>query len=296
MKAFVTGANGQLGRDLCRELLKRGHICVGCGLQETSGLAGMAYYQVDIGDAAAVGSAILGERPDIVFHCAAWTAVDAAEEPENREAVFRANGLGSENVAAACKKAGCKLLYTSTDYVFGGKGEAPWQPDCRDFAPLNVYGESKLMGERAVAALEKFFVVRIAWVFGPGESNFVKTMLRLSESHNTLRVVCDQVGTPTYTPDLARLLCDIGESGKYGFYHATNGGGYISWYDFAQAIFQAAGRDVRVLPVTTEEYGAAKALRPKNSRLDQSKLAQAGFTPLPHWRDALERYLRIGSE
>ena len=285
MKVFVTGAGGQLGHDLVEELTRRGHAAVG------SDLSGA--YALDITDAAAVNAMLTQVQPDAVIHCAAWTAVDAAEDDENRAKVQAINGEGTRHIAAACKALGCKMLYISTDYVFDGQGEAPWQPDCRAYAPLNVYGQSKLAGEMAVAALLRdFFVVRIAWVFGRNGNNFVKTMLRLSENHDTLRVVNDQIGTPTYTPDLSRLLADMIETDKYGYYHATNEGGYISWYDFACEIFRQAGKNVNVIPVTTAEYGLSKAARPMNSRLDKSKLTQNGFTPLPDWRDALSRYLQ----
>ena len=285
MKVFVTGAGGQLGHDLVEELTRRGHAAVG------SDLSGA--YALDITDAAAVNAMLAQVQPDAVIHCAAWTAVDAAEDDENRAKVQAINGEGTRHIAAACKALGCKMLYISTDYVFNGQGEAPWQPDCRAYAPLNVYGQSKLAGEQAVAALLRdFFVVRIAWVFGRNGNNFVKTMLRLSENHDTLRVVNDQIGTPTYTPDLSRLLADMIGTDKYGYYHATNEGGYISWYDFACEIFRQAGKNVNVIPVTTAEYGLSKAARPMNSRLDKSKLTQNGFTPLPDWRDALSRYLQ----
>lgn len=290
MKVFVTGAAGQLGHDVVEELRRRGHTAV------ASDRTGEC--PLDITDGAAVLRVLGDARPDAVIHCAAWTAVDAAEEPENREAVQRINGGGTRHIAEACKALGCKMLYISTDYVFDGQGEAPWQADCKAYAPLSVYGSSKLAGELAVEELlEKYFIVRIAWAFGRNGVNFVKTMLRLSETRDTLRVVNDQIGTPTYTPDLARLLVDMIETEKYGVYHATNEGGYISWYDFACEIFRQAGRNVRVIPASTAEYGLSKAARPMNSRLDRSKLAANGFTPLPDWRDALGRYLaELGAE
>ena len=285
MKIFVTGAGGQLGHDVVEELAARDHQAVGSDLQ--------CGIPLDITDGEAVDRVLRQVRPDAVIHCAAWTAVDAAEDAENREKVHRINGQGTRNIAEACRALGCKMMYISTDYVFDGQGTDPWQPDCPDYAPLNVYGQSKLEGENAVRELvDKGFIVRIAWVFGRNGANFVKTMLRLAETHDSLRVVCDQVGTPTYTPDLARLLADMIETDKYGTYHATNEGGYISWYDFACEIFRQAGKTVRVQPVTTAEYGLSKAARPMNSRLDKSKLAQNGFNPLPDWRDALARYLR----
>ncbi len=289
MKVFVTGVHGQLGHDLMHELQKRGHEAVGSDLQGES--AWERYYPLDITDADAVEAVITAVKPDAVIHCAAWTAVDAAEDcPEKVHAI---NAAGTQNIAHACKKTGCKLMYISTDYVFDGQGDTPWEPDCKTFAPLNVYGHSKLSGELAVAnTLEKYFIVRIAWVFGRNGNNFIKTMLSLGKKYDTLRVVCDQVGTPTYTEDLARLLADMAETEKYGYYHATNEGGFISWYDFACEIFRQAAMDVTVTPVTTAEYGASKALRPFNSRLSKEKLTQNGFTPLPDWRNALARYLK----
>jgi dTDP-4-dehydrorhamnose reductase len=238
---------------------------------------------------------VIGEcAPDVVIHCAAWTAVDAAEDEDKQAKVKAVNVDGTRNIAKVCKKLDCKMVYISTDYVFNGQGEEPWKPDCKDYAPLNVYGETKLEGELAVSGLlDKFFIVRIAWVFGVNGGNFIKTMLRLSETHDTLKVVSDQIGTPTYTYDLARLLVDMIETEKYGYYHATNEGGFISWYEFACEIFKQAGKNVNVIPVTTAEYGVSKAARPFNSRLDKSKLIEAGFTPLPTWQDALTRYIEI---
>lgn len=282
MKVLVTGANGQLGSDTVAELNKRGHTAVGVDIVE-----------MDITDRASVERVMQSERPDAVIHCAAWTAVDAAEDEENREKVRAVNADGTRYIAEQCKTLGCKLLYLSTDYVFDGTGEAPWQPDCKDYKPLNMYGVTKLAGEKAVAALmEKYFIVRIAWVFGLNGGNFIKTMLRLGKTHESLRVVDDQIGTPTYTFDLARLLVDMIETDKYGYYHATNEGGYISWADFAEEIFRQAGYATQVIPVSTEEYGLSKAVRPKNSRLDKSKLLANGFTPLPDWRDAVKRYVK----
>ncbi|MBP3428229.1 MAG: dTDP-4-dehydrorhamnose reductase [Clostridia bacterium] len=292
MKVFVTGVCGQLGHDAVLELTARGHLCVGSDLAPAcEGLADTPYAPLDITDAEAVSHALDEAKPDAVIHCAAWTAVDAAEE---HEAQARAvNAQGTANIAAACRRLGCKMMYISTDYVFSGEGEAPWRADCRDFAPLSVYGRTKLEGEEAVRAqVEKRFIVRTAWVFGLNGKNFVKTMLALGEKYDSLRVVYDQIGTPTYTPDLARLLADMIVTDRYGDYHATNEGGYISWADFAKAIFARAGMGTQVVPVTTEEYGLSKAARPKNSRLDKRALAQAGFAPLPPWQDALDRFLR----
>ena len=300
MKVFVTGVGGQLGHDIMNELHKRGHEGVGSdlapvysGIADGSAVTTMPYVSLDITDKSAVERVISKIQPDAVIHCAGWTAVDAAEDEDKQALVRRINVDGTKFIADACKAIGCKMLYLSTDYVFDGKGETPWQPDCKDYDPLNVYGQSKLDGELAVCnTLEKYFIVRIAWVFGLNGKNFVKTMLALSEKYDTLRVVCDQVGTPTYTIDISRLLVDMVETEKYGYYHATNEGGYISWYEFACEIFRQAGKATKVIPVTTAEYGLSKAARPFNSRLDKSKLRQAGFTPLPHWQDALSRYLK----
>lgn len=293
MKVFVTGVNGQLGHDVVFDLQKRGIQAVGSDLApDCASIPELDYEPLDITNAAAVQEVLKRVHPDAVIHCAAWTAVDAAEEPANQAKVHAVNAEGTAHIAQACAQTGCKLMYLSTDYVFDGQGDTPWQPDCKDYAPLNVYGQSKLEGELAVAqTMERFFIVRTAWVFGQNGNNFVKTMLKLSQTHDTLRVVCDQIGTPTYTPDLARLLVDMIQTDKYGYYHATNEGGYISWYDFACEIFRQAGRPVKVLPVTTAEYGLSKAKRPFNSRLDKSKLLQTGFQPLPDWKDALKRYL-----
>lgn len=300
MKVFVTGVGGQLGHDIMNELHKRGHEGVGSdlapvysGIADGSAVTIMPYVSLDITDKSAVERVISEIQPDAVIHCAGWTAVDAAEDEDKRELVRRINVDGTQYIADVCKKLGCKMLYLSTDYVFDGKGETPWQPDCKDYDPLNVYGQSKLDGELAVCnTLEKYFIVRIAWVFGLNGKNFVNTMLELSKKYDTLRVVCDQVGTPTYTIDVSRLLVDMIETEKYGYYHATNEGGYISWYEFACEIFRQAGKPTKVIPVTTAEYGLSKAARPFNSRLDKSKLVEAGFTPLPVWRDALRRYLK----
>jgi dTDP-4-dehydrorhamnose reductase len=253
----------------------------------------MPYEQLDITDAEAVEQVISRVNPHVVVHCAAWTAVDLAEDEDKVEKVRMINATGTANIAAVCKKLDCKMIYISTDYVFDGQGDTPWEPDCKDYAPLNVYGQTKLEGELAVAnTLEKFFIVRIAWVFGLNGKNFIKTMLNIGKKFPQLRVVSDQIGTPTYTLDLSRLLVDMLETEKYGYYHATNEGGYISWYDFACEIFRQAGYDTAVTPVTTAEYGLSKAARPFNSRLCKKKLVDNGFTPLPDWRDALARYLK----
>ena len=299
MKILVTGVGGQLGHDVMNELLSRGHEAIGsdiqaeyAGIRDGSPVVTAPYLQLDITDEAAVHRAFRSFCPDAVIHCAAWTAVDAAEDAENRETVDRINHLGTLSIAQAAKAVGAKMLYISTDYVFDGQGETPWQPDDTAFAPLNVYGASKLAGERAVAqTLEKYFIVRIAWVFGLNGKNFIRTMVNVGKTHDTVRVVNDQIGTPTYTKDLARLLADMIASEKYGFYHATNEGGYISWYDFCCEIYRQYGLKTSVIPVTTAEYGLSKATRPFNSRLDKRKLAEAGFTPLPDWRDAVGRYL-----
>lgn len=291
MKVLVTGVKGQLGYDCVNELTKRGHEAVGVDIEE-----------MDITDAASVNKVVTETAPDAVIHCAAWTAVDAAEDEENREKVRLVNAVGTENIAKVCKELDCKMLYLSTDYVFDGQGTEPWEPDCRDYKPLSVYGETKLAGELAVSeTLEKYYIVRIAWVFGKNGKNFIKTMLNLGKTHDTIKVVSDQIGTPTYTYDLAKLLVDMAETDKYGYYHATNEGGYISWYDFTEEIFRQASEmghpeysseRLHVVPVTTEEYGVSKARRPFNSRLDKSKLTEKGFTLLPTWQDALQRYLK----
>ena len=292
MKIFVTGIGGQLGYDVINELKKRGHEAVGSDIFD-SVEQHVEYRKLDITDKEAVEKTLTEVRPDAVIHCAAWTAVDAAEDEENLPKVRAINVDGPQNLANVCKKLDCKMIQISTDYVFDGQGETPWQPDCKDYAPLNVYGQSKLDGELAVAnTLEKYFIVRIAWVFGVNGNNFIKTMLNVGKKYPEVRVVNDQIGTPTYTFDLARLLVDMAESDKYGYYHATNEGGYISWYDFTCEIFRQAGYDTKVTPVTTAEYGLSKAARPFNSRLDKSKLAENGFEPLPAWQDAVARYLK----
>lgn len=297
MRVFVTGVGGQLGHDVMDELAMRSIEAVGSDIHETLDTP-YAYRQLDITDPDAVRKVLTDVSPDAVIHCAAWTAVDAAEDEANREKVHLINAVGTENIARVCKVLDSVMMYISTDYVFNGQGSEPWQPDCRNYAPLNHYGQTKLEGELAVSSiLERYFIVRIAWVFGANGNNFIKTMLRLSETHNELRVVDDQIGTPTYTLDLARLLVDMILSNRYGYYHATNEGGYISWYDFAVEIFRQAGRDVKVIPVSTTEYGLSRAKRPFNSRLDKSKLVKNGFTPLPDWKDALARYLmEMGKE
>lgn len=300
MKILVTGVAGQLGHDVINELQKRGHTAIGSdiaqtytGAQDGDGIQTMEYVSLDITDGAAVEKTISDLQPDGVVHCAAWTAVDAAEDADKQAKVWAVNVTGTENIAQACRQADCKLIYLSTDYVFNGEGTEPWQPDCQAYAPLNYYGETKLAGEKAVSQLlDKYFIVRIAWVFGKNGKNFIKTMLKVAENHDMVRVVNDQIGTPTYTFDLARLLVDMLESDKYGYYHATNEGGYISWYDFTCEIYRQAGLSTKVVPVTTAEYGLSKAKRPFNSRLDKGKLMESGFVPLPTWQDAVGRYLK----
>lgn len=300
MKVFVTGVGGQLGHDMVNELLRRGHEATGSdiqpvysGVQDGSAVAQAPYVQLDITDEAAVMSAVEALRPDAIIHCAAWTNVDGAEAPENRDKVHAINAVGTENMAKAAKTVDAKMVYISTDYVFDGQGERPWQPDDKCYAPLNVYGQSKLEGELAVdRLLEKRFIVRIAWVFGRNGKNFIKTMINVGKTHDTVRVVNDQIGTPTYTLDLARLLADMIETEKYGYYHATNEGGYISWYDFCCEFYRQYGLKTKVVPVTTAEYGLSVAARPFNSRLDKSKLVENGFKPLPTWQDAVSRYLK----
>lgn len=318
MKVFVTGVAGQLGHDVINELTERTnnhagtYTCIGSdlapeynGAQDGTAVTKAPYVSLDITDEEAVERVLLENAPDVVVHCAAWTAVDLAEDMEDK--VRQVNTIGTENIVKAVKKLDaskpedCKMVYLSTDYVFDGQGTKPWEADCKDYAPLNIYGQTKLEGELAVSGqLEKYFIVRIAWVFGQNGKNFIKTMLNVGKTHDKLTVVNDQIGTPTYTYDLAKLLTDMIETNKYGYYHATNEGGYISWYDFAVEIFRQAAElghpeydaeHLTVLPVTTEEYGISKASRPFNSRLDKSKLVQNGFMPLPDWKDALHRYL-----
>ena len=309
MKVLVTGVAGQLGHDVMNELAARGYEGVGSDIKETytgiedgTAVTTMPYVAMDITDAESVQKVLKSVHPDVVIHCAAWTAVDLAEDEDKKELVYAVNAKGTENIAKVCKELDAKMVYTSTDYVFDGQGEEPWQPDCKDYKPLSVYGQTKLDGELAVSGiLEKYFIVRIAWVFGKNGKNFIKTMLNVGKRFDKLTVVCDQIGTPTYTFDLARLLVDMVETEKYGYYHATNEGGFISWYDFTKEIFRQAvelghaeyGEErLTVKPVTTAEYGISKAARPFNSRLDKSKLAECGFQPLPTWQDALGRYLK----
>ena len=299
MKVFVTGVGGQLGHDVMNELAKRGYEGVGSdiqpvysGVQDGTPVTKAPYISLDITDAESVKNVITEVNPDVVVHCAAWTAVDMAEDDDKVEKVRAINAGGTQNIADVCKALNCKMMYISTDYVFDGQGTEPWDPDCKDYNPINVYGKTKLEGELAVAnTLEKYFIVRIAWVFGKNGKNFIKTMLKVGKTHDEVRVVNDQIGTPTYTFDLARLLVDMVETEKYGYYHATNEGGYISWYDFTKEIYRVAGYSTKVTPVTTEEYGLSKAARPFNSRLDKSKLVENGFEPLPTWQDAVARYI-----
>ncbi|MCI9270883.1 MAG: dTDP-4-dehydrorhamnose reductase [Dorea sp.] len=309
MKVLVTGVGGQLGHDVMNELAARGYEGIGSdikevysGVQDGTAVTGMPYVQMDITDAVSVEKVMNQVRPDVMVHCAAWTAVDAAEDEDKKELVRAINATGTEYIARMCKELDCKIVYLSTDYVFDGMGNEPWKPDCKDYAPLNVYGKTKLEGELAVSRLlDKYFIVRIAWVFGRNGSNFIKTMLNVGKTHDKITVVNDQIGTPTYTLDLARLLVDMLLTDKYGYYHATNEGGYISWYDFTKEIFRQAEalghkeyseERLSVVPVTTEEYGLSKAARPFNSRLDKSKLEENGFQPLPLWQDAVARYIR----
>ena len=290
MKVLVTGVKGQLGFDVVNELKEKNIEAVGVDIEE-----------MDITDKASVDKVIKEVNPDAVIHCAAWTAVDAAEDEDKQEKVKLVNVNGTQNIADVCKELDIKMMYISTDYVFNGEGTEPWQPDCKDYAPQNVYGQTKLDGELAVAnTLDKYFIVRIAWVFGKNGNNFIKTLLKVGMNHDQLKVVSDQIGTPTYTFDLAKLLVSMIVTDKYGYYHATNEGGYISWWDFTKEIFKQATemgydryseKNITVTPVTTDEYGVSKAKRPFNSRLDKSKLVENGFTPLPTWQDAVSRYL-----
>ena len=300
MRVFVTGVGGQLGHDVVNELDRRAHEAIGSdiqavysGVNDGSAVAAAPYVQMDITDEAAVRRTVEELKPDVIIHCAAWTNVDGAEAPENREKVHQINAVGTENIARAAKAVDAKMVYISTDYVFDGQGTRPWEPDDKCYAPLNVYGRSKLDGELAVSRiLEKYFIVRIAWVFGLNGKNFIKTMINVGKTHDTVRVVNDQIGTPTYTLDLARLLVDMVETEKYGYYHATNEGGYISWYDFCCEFYKQYGLKTTVIPVTTAEYGLSVAARPFNSRLEKKKLVEAGFKPLPAWQDAVDRYLK----
>lgn len=304
MKIFVTGVSGQLGHDVMNELAKRGYEGVGSdvqpeygGAQDGTPVTKMPYVSLDITDAEAVHRVLSEVHPDVIIHCAAWTAVDMAEDDDKVAKVEAVNVGGTQNIANEAKLLDAKMVYISTDYVFDGQGTKPWDPDCKDYKPMNVYGRTKLGGELAVAdTLKKYFIVRIAWVFGLNGKNFIKTMLRVGKTHDEVRVVNDQIGTPTYTFDLARLLVDMIETDRYGYYHATNEGGYISWYDFTVEIYRQAGYKTKVIPVTTAEYGLSKAVRPFNSRLDKSKLVKNGFTPLPDWKDAVSRYLKALKE
>lgn len=299
MKVFVTGVCGQLGHDVMNELAKRGFEGIGTditpsysGVMDGSAVTSAPYVSLDITDKEAVKKTIEEIHPDVIVHCAAWTAVDMAEDDDKVEKVRAINAGGTQNIADVAKSIDAKMVYISTDYVFDGQGSEPWDPDCKDYKPMNVYGQTKLEGELAVAnTFSKYFIVRIAWVFGKNGKNFIKTMLKVGKTHDEVKVVNDQIGTPTYTFDLARLLVDMIETDKYGYYHATNEGGYISWYDFTKEIYRVAGYSTKVTPVTTEEYGLSKAARPFNSRLDKSKLVKNGFTPLPTWQDAVKRYI-----
>ena len=299
MKVLVTGVCGQLGHDVVNELKKRNYSAVGTDIQtvlngaqdETTDAA--QYIKLDITDQKAVHEVILNTRPEAIVHCAAWTNVDGAEAPENKDMVYGINAKGTEYIAQAAKSIDAKMLYISTDYVFDGKGERPWKPDDKCYAPLNFYGQSKLEGELAVSSiLEKFFIVRTSWVFGLNGRNFIKTMINAGKTHDNVRVVNDQIGTPTYTYDLARLIVDMTETEKYGYYHTTNEDGYISWYDFCCEFYKQYGLKTAVIPVTTAEYGLNVAARPFNSRLDKKKLVEAGFQPLTSWKDAVSRYLK----
>lgn len=300
MKFFVTGVNGQLGHDVMNELVKRGHLGIGSDIADNysrvsdgSAICSASYVSLDITDKETVQKIIEEIKPDAVIHCAAWTAVDMAEDDDKVELVRKVNAGGTQNIADACKTIDAKMLYLSTDYVFDGQGTKPWTPDCKEYKPLNVYGQTKLEGELAVSStLDKYFIVRIAWVFGLNGKNFIKTMINVGKTHDEVKVVNDQIGTPTYCCDLARLLVDMCETEKYGYYHATNEGGYISWYDFCVEFYKQYGLTTKVIPVTTEEYGLSKAARPMNSRLDKSKLVENGFTLLPTWQDAVKRYLK----
>lgn len=296
MIVFVTGVAGQLGYDVINELKNRGISAIGSDIRAENEIIIKSnwnkYIQLDITDNKAVNKTIEEIHPDAIIHCAAWTNVDGAESGENKQLVKKINVDGTDNLVKITKKIGAKFLYISTDYVFNGEGKEPWKPDDKNYNPQNFYGQTKLEGELSVSShLEKYFIVRIAWVFGINGKNFIKTMYNVGKTHKEVRVVNDQVGTPTYTLDLSRLLVDMILTDKYGYYHATNEGGYISWYDLTCEIYKRAGMDVKVIPVSTEEYGLSIAKRPHNSRLNKSKLLENGFKPLPDWKDAVRRYL-----
>lgn len=298
MKVLVTGVAGQLGHDVINELHNRHFFAIGTDILQEEKIQNKSkwndYVQLDITNKNDVFNVVQKIRPNIIVHCAAWTNVDGAEEPENRPIVNKINVDGTDNLVKVAKTVEAKFLYISTDYVFNGEGIIPWSPENKNYAPLNYYGVTKLQGELTVSSqLNNFFIVRISWVFGLNGKNFIKTMLALAKKgYKELNVVDDQIGTPTYTYDLARLLVDMIQTDKYGYYHATNEGGYISWADFAEEIFKQANKPVRVNRVTTNEYGLSLAKRPFNSRLDKNKLVKKGFKPLPDWKDALKRYLK----
>ena len=291
MKVLVTGVTGQLGYDVYKECLKRGYEVVGCGRKDEYNLE---YYQkLDLLNITLLEEKIKEINPDVIIHCAAWTKVDDAEKEENKNEVFRSNYSSTKNLAKICHDLDAKMIYLSTDYVFDGLGNKPWSSDSKTISPLNYYGLSKSAGEDAVRQyLDKYYIVRISWVFGINGKNFLKTMLSVSKNHDEVKVVNNQIGRPTYTKDLARLLLDMASKEEYGIYHATNEGEYISWYDLTKYLYQEAGINTKVTPVTTEEYGTTLAKRPKNSRLDTSKLQEKGFEPLPDWQDAVKRYLK----
>lgn len=279
MKILVTGYRGQLGYDVVNEATSRGIQAIGVDIDE-----------MDITNQEQVNTVIKSGNYDAVVHCAAWTAVDKAEEPELFETVKKVNATGTKYIADVCEELDIPMMYFSTDYVFDGEGTTPWN-EYDERHPLNVYGLTKAQGEEFVEKLKKHFIIRIAWVFGKNGNNFIKTMLRLGKERGAVSVVNDQVGNPTYTYDLAKLVVDMIQTDKYGKYHATNSGDFISWYDFACEIFEQAGMDVKVTPVDSNQF-PAKAKRPKNSRMNQTELDKNGFNRLPAWQDALGRYLK----
>ncbi|SJZ77111.1 dTDP-4-dehydrorhamnose reductase [Anaerorhabdus furcosa] len=299
-KIFVTGACGQIGVDVVNELLNRKYEVIATDLCElcdydllTKFNDEIMYFQLDIKNEDILRDVINKVTPDIIIHCAAWTSVDLAEFEENQELVRKINVESTKVLASCAKDLDIKIVYISTDYVFDGEGVDPWKPDCNNYNPLNFYGLTKLYGEMKITnALEKYFIVRTSWVFGKNGKNFIKTILELSKVHNEIKVINDQIGSPTYSFDLSRLIVDMIETDKYGYYHITNEGEYISWYELAKEVFFQKEISTKIIPVSTEQYGVNKAIRPLNSRLNKEKIIENGFKPLPVWKDAVSRFLK----